>query len=981
MRSTVQTSSLAHALILAGFCIVLACAHCSLHAQNEVTIRNEFRNPAKQYRPMVRWWWPGTAVTDKEIVREMGILDAAGFGGAEIQPFVTFDSKTLSPEVAARVNDYATPAFFQHVKAATDAAKSRGMWIDYTFGSGWPFGGGLAITPELAAIELRFEDTTVSGPKAFSAKLDIPQWKPGLIASMMQHAGMKPEWPADWQARMEARSRIVAVVAMRTAPSTQTGSGGPKQPEMLDGSSAVILTHKLSPDGTLRWQVPEGAWHIFVFRQIPTRQPVIGAAGTGPQLVLDHLNKAAFEAHAARVGAPLVSAVGPDAGSSLRAIFCDSLELQQYVFWSDDFLQQFKKRRGYDLTPYLAILRQPGYNDFYFSHPGGLPLFDVADGGDAIRRDYWKTVSELIFEGFYHPFDQWAQQHNLLSRVQAHGAPADLLKVYGDASIPETEQLDGNNSVNFMKLASSAGYDYGRRLVSSESFVFRGNPYLTTPESIKANTDKLAISGVNEIIYHGFPYDFDDGTKGVGWFPFQGQFSSQINEHNPIWPFIGTVNQYITRIQYVAQTGKSDLQVALFRSALNEEDTGPTPATGVVNDPFPAIEENLTAAGYSFGFVNDDVLTGSIVNSGKLITKSGGQYAALLIPKETNASPETIAALKSLANDHVPIVFVDGFPGENVSFLDRAQQTERITAALKNLAQSPSVIQVADKATMIARLGTIVRPQLQFTSGPILPFVKKTIGATRFYLLTNPTGKPTDTIVAFAEQASPRLWDPWTGKVGSIGFTRQNASVTIEVALPPFGSKLIAFNASHTNASSSLIMHEAKRQTVGDAGWTINAVGSSEKGIGIEEHLTMVELTDWLNEPALKTFSGRATYSTHISVSAEDLKSAKEILLDLGQVKDAADVKVNGVAAGTLVVHPFSVDVRPLLHAGDNEIQVMVANSLTNFVSTIQFPKNPVNPMAHYPPISAGLLGPVILEYETTSQAVASHRRVLPVTQ
>ena len=146
-------------------------------------------------------------------------------------------------------------------------------------------------------------------------------------------------------------------------------------------------------------------------------------------------------------------------------------------------------------------------------------------------------------------------------------APVDIMKLYGDASIPETEQLGGGNTVNFMKLASSAGYDYGRKLASSESFVFRGNPYVTTPESIKANSDKLLISGINQIVYHGFPYDYDDGTKGIGWFPFQGQFSSHLNEHNPIWPFVGKVNQYITRLQCIAQQGTNDLQVAFYRSS------------------------------------------------------------------------------------------------------------------------------------------------------------------------------------------------------------------------------------------------------------------------------------------------------------------------------------------------------------------------------------------------------------------------------
>ena len=377
------------------------------------------------------------------------------------------------------------------------------------------------------------------------------------------------------------------------------------------------------------------------------------------------------------------------------------MELQQYIFWSDDFLSEFKKRRGYDLTPYLAILRQSGYNDFYFSQPGGYPLFDVTNDGDSIRADYWRTVSELIFEGFYHPFDEWAKKHTLLSRVQAHGAPADVLKLYGDARIPETEQLGGNNTTNFMKLASSAGYDYGRKLVSSESFVFHGNPYITTPESIKANSDKLFVSGVNQIIYHGFPYDFDNGPKGIGWFPFQGQFSSHINEHNPIWPFIAKVNQYITRLQYVTQQGTDDLQIAIFRSGLNEEDTGPTPAGGRVKDPFPAIEDKLTSTGYSFGFVNEDVLLASTVKDGRLTTKAGSHFSALMIPVETNVSPDLVKALTFFASAKVPIVFVGGLPGANVSFATQGKDRRAIASGLTDVAHARNTFRQLTKQRLL----------------------------------------------------------------------------------------------------------------------------------------------------------------------------------------------------------------------------------------------------------------------------------------
>jgi hypothetical protein len=966
---------------LSRFIVLIAAATCvagladsrPLFAQSVDKIKQDFQNPPKQYRPMVRWWWPGADVSDDEIRREIGLLDTAGFGGAEIQPFVTFDTRKLPEEEVAKINQYATPPFFDRVRTAMDTAKSHGMWIDYTFGTGWPFGGGSTITPELSAIELRFADTTVEGPKSFSGKLEIPQWKPDLLTSMMIRGGLKPQWPDGWNERFEARSKIVAVVAMKGTPERQPADGtasGPRKPDLLDQTSAVILTERMKSDGSLDWDVPAGTWHLFVFRQIPTEQPVIGASGTGPQLVLDHLNEAAFAAHARRVGDPLVAEVPFDIGSSFRAIFCDSLELQQYIFWSDDFIAQFKKRRGYDLTPYLAILRQPGYNDFYFSHPGGYPLYDVPGDGDVIRADYWKTVSELITEGFYQPFDDWARKHNLLSRVQAHGAPADILKLYGMASIPETEQLAGGNTVNFMKLASSAGYDYGRKIVSSESFVFMGNPYITTPESIKANSDKLFISGVNQIVYHGFPYKFNDGlVKGIGWFPFQAQFSSHINEDNPIWPFIPKVNQYITRLQYVSQSGTNELQVALFRSSLNEEDTGSTPATGPVKNPFPEIEEGLTSAGYSFGTVNEDVLLNSSATDGKLLAKGGGHYQVLVIPHEAGVSPELVKALKAFADARVPIVFVGGPPGPNVTFVSMKMGRESVASGLQNIESTPAAIQVAGAAEVAGGLRERIEPQVRFTSGDALPFVKKTIGTMSFYLFTNPAKTTKNATIAIAEKRTPEIWDPWTGSVNQATYDTTDGGIAVAVSLPPFGSELLAFGDTNRNTTSAgaAAWTEMKRQDVGASGWEVEAVGDSDKGVGMREHLKMATLTDWTAEPVLRTFSGKAAYSTHVTVSPDDLRNAGRVVLDLGDVKDPAEVTVNGVSAGQLVVHPFAVDIRSLLRPGENDIQVTVVNSLTNYMSSVQLPKVPGSQMRHYDPIPAGLLGPVSLLYEKES--------------
>ena len=139
------------------------------------SVRQHFQSPPKQYRPIVRWWWPGNDVTEVELRREIRVLDEAGFGGAEIQAFFKgLPASCLSEPVVKRINSYATPSFFQHVGVAIEEARKHGLFIDYTFGTGWPFGGGYAITPELASIELRSTHRSIEGPARLRAQLQMP---------------------------------------------------------------------------------------------------------------------------------------------------------------------------------------------------------------------------------------------------------------------------------------------------------------------------------------------------------------------------------------------------------------------------------------------------------------------------------------------------------------------------------------------------------------------------------------------------------------------------------------------------------------------------------------------------------------------------------------------------------------------------------------------------------------------------------------
>ena len=225
-----------------------------------------FRSPPKRFRPMVRWWWPGNDVTQAELQRELGALDEAGFGGAEIQAFFKgLNRAELLPGQEERIEGFASPSFFEHVSVAAAEARNRGMFIDYTFGSGWPFGGGAAITPELSAVELRWSHCSLQGPVKFQGRLQVPSITDGDPARPPDTLAGLSE---DWAERMRKRTRIVAVVAVRGEDAQwsfyQTGPRGRSviKPGRLEDGTAIDLTRHMRDDGVLEWEVPEGTWQL-----------------------------------------------------------------------------------------------------------------------------------------------------------------------------------------------------------------------------------------------------------------------------------------------------------------------------------------------------------------------------------------------------------------------------------------------------------------------------------------------------------------------------------------------------------------------------------------------------------------------------------------------------------------------------------------------------------------------------------------------
>ena len=320
-------------------------------------LQDSFCNPPEDSKIMVRWWWFGPAVTTVELDREMRAMKDAGVGGFEVQPVYPL---TLDDPGKGLVNlRYLSPEFLAAVSSTAHTAHELGLRMDMTMGSGWPYGGP-HITPELAAEGLR------------CLRFPIKEGAQTIPGPQMQ----------------EGQRFLAAFVA--------SGDGS-----HFDPSSARQIAPQ--EDGTFRLPPSSaGARVLLFFVAGLTGQQVKRAAVGAEGNVLDHYSRAAMQKHLEAVGAPLAAA----GGGNIRAMFCDSLEVYESD-WTAGFLEEFQRRRGYDLTPHLPAL--------------------VADSGPqtaAIRHDWGQTLSELLNENFLEPFQAWCHQHHVLARVQAYGAAA-----------------------------------------------------------------------------------------------------------------------------------------------------------------------------------------------------------------------------------------------------------------------------------------------------------------------------------------------------------------------------------------------------------------------------------------------------------------------------------------------------------------------------------------------------------------------------
>ncbi len=966
---------------------------------------NGLGTPPVSAMPWTRWWWPGGDVDAAIASAQLDQLRSAGFGGVEIQPFLSGMINVANDEdVMARVYSFDSPDYYATLNTTIAHAAALDMQVDLTHFSGWP-PGGPEILLEDSVTAIVYGSARIAGGSKVSLTLPRPQPGPSeRIFSMLEFAG------ADFVNFPTAQADLLSVTAARVVDGKHAWSPfNVDDTVTLDANSLTVLDDKVV-DGELTWDAPEGEWEIVANYLMPSGEVPMGAAQQPQGFVVDHLRVPQVLGHyeyayGERTGLPALY------GKGLRGFFNDSLEFRITRMGVEDILSEFARRRGYDLKPYLPAIHVEGINNVYFRELLGVhaaPEYQLTDMDERIRWDYQKTLSDLIIERFVEASATWAEQRGLVSRGQSYGMDIDLLRAMGANTIVETEQLWAGGANTGLKFASSAAALYGRPLVSAESFVWVNRDYQPTARRLKAAADKLMLAGVNHIIYHGTPYPWQ-GSGGdygeEGWQPFSGprnpaHFSGMYAAANTsLWPDIPELNLYIGRSQNLLRQGSLALDVLVYYPFLgfhgsNADREGKEvlvsgslpdadPAHVSLEDPAltegkaqlmklmtvpeshtdprvpwmesvqPLLDE-LDRRGISWGWVNDHALQEGLVAGGQL-RASGGRYTSIVLANVEAMDPASIAALREHLAQDIPVTLAGDLPQRQSSF-SNAKAGD--AAVVDGIAQLLNLGAEHREMTVLSLADTLqgAAPQALRYQNPSTVHRQRRLlhGGGEIHFFANQSAQSGSVLLESVPEGS--WWfDPLTGA----SWLAEVRAGQLALDMAPWGSRFLITGLEAPEGAGQW-PPAVYLATVGNTArlldqWTLEYAGN---------HRDLTALFDWRDDEVLRYATGQALYRHTVMIDATD--KVGNYVLDLGLVQGSAEVSVNGHLIGRASTPPFKLDISQALKTGANQIVVGVTAPLRNAFVGKALAEDP-----HYAHmkvyedqlVAAGLIGPVRLRY------------------
>ena len=863
-----------------------------ISAQAEQTIAKAFANPPQETKPILWWRFMDDYSSREGIVADLDAMQNIGLRGAVVS-YCSSSSGMSEPQPHSPFVPMFSEKWWEQMDFTLQQSTERDLDLWFQLCPGYATSGGPWIQPEHSMQKVVWSETSCTADQAIRVLLPQPR--------------IDPKWNY---------YRDIAVLAF------------PKGISPIPLDRVIDLTSSMKPNGELSWQAPSGSWVIVRLGHTTTGVPVHPVTKAGYGLECDKLSKIAtriqFDQYFKKIAARR------PAGSNQKIeLFFDSWEAQN-LNWTATMREEFQKRRGYDLLPWLLVATKR----------------IVGSESQSRRFDYdWKsTIEEMINDHHFAELARLSRQlGNAELRAQPYNGPVNFMTAGALFDIPEAEYWLNKREYGWwsLRMIASVAHIHGKKIASAESLTaMPANHHMDAdPFSTKAQTDLAFTMGINQMALHASGHNpWPQHKPGLtsGFFPpLLGAWQT--------WnPLASSWIDYLSRCCFLLQQGQPTADVVrLFRPNEKGYEWIPGYASDLCDEQF--IVSSMKCDGKSVYLpsgmrysILQLVDTTQTINA--QLSPSGIEKRVGRKPMPQNISLPLLRKVQELVMAGATIL---GPRPEISPSLSGYPQCDREIESIANHLWGTSTDAVIDRKvgkgrvlsgiTITEALNRIeVKPDFQVIEKippTDVPWIHRKVGEDDWYFVSNQRNRPLKVTASFRVHGKvPELWHADRGtSEPARAWTIRDGRTEVELDFPPRGSVFVRFRPGPLPSLPVKLAHPRTLKTIPlTEPWKVGF--SADMGAPTE--VSFAKLISWTEHPhpAIRYYSGIAIYQTQITLPAHQGST----LLDLGQVKNLARITINGKRFPELWKPPFTCDISSAVKPGINQVTIEVANLWAN---------------------------------------------------
>jgi hypothetical protein len=935
-----------------------------------------FTTPPRSAQPWAYWWWLDGNVSTEGITRDLEEMRRQGISGVLI-----FDAGEGKGSPVGPV--FMSPAWREYYRHALREAARLEIEVGVNLCSGWD-AGGTWVTPEHAAKRLVFAELTIEA-SAGGEPLQLPQ--PDMLDGYYRDIGVlafpQRAVPADRPGLLHAQIKNGSHMQPWNQPLINLAEEHPQVEGEEDSPIEAVrdLTSLVDDQGRLQWQPPSGTWTVlrFGYTLLGSKTKCVSPGSQGYEI--DFLSPAAMDVHFAATGGQLIQDAGELTGKTLKYFHDDSYEVGADVAthsqpdWTPDYRGEFQRRRGYDPLPYLPILAGK--------------ILGSRELSNRFLWDHRRTIGDLFVAGHYGRFRDLAHQAGVGTHPESGGPfwpHVDALQCLGTNDIPMGEfwkrmtEPDGQvwwegdyGICDTVKQAASAAHIYGKPVCQAEAFTSMGPNWEEDPFMLKDLGDRAFCAGLTRNVLCFYVHQPRlDIRPGYQWEAAGTHFDRNITW----WDQSHAWMTYLSRCQYLLRQGRFVADVCYF---YGEDVPGFVPAKTHMNPALPA--------GYDCDTVNAEVLLERLrVRDGRLVLPDGLSYRILVLPIRSAMSLHVLRKIRSLVEQGATVVGPRPIRAPGLAgYPECDAEVDRVSAELwgdvdgqsvtSRRVGSGRVVAGVDLQTVLHECGTPSDFSAKYNDKKVsLDYIHRAGDGWDLYFVANPQNADVMADCQFRVTGrQPEIWDAVTGgRRDAVEFHAKDNGTVVPLRFAPRQSWFIVFRRPiEPSVAGGRNFRELQQLTAIDGPWQV----AFDPKWGGPSEVAFERLDDWTArpEPGIRYYSGRATYVREFDLPALDAVAGSPIYLDLGCVRNLAQVRLNGMDLGVVWTAPWRVEISPAVRPQGNRLEIDVVNLWPNrLIGDAALPaeqRRTVTNVKKFTPesplLSSGLLGPVTIQVES----------------